>query len=131
MDKGINLNAIKNSDRKTSKQLCSTDLEHTPVLYHTEIKTVPIVAGEPKIIEQFNCQDDLNLAKCHKNRFLAAMLAIFLGGLGIHKFYCGKIGKGVLYILFCWTYIPSVIAFIEGIIYLTESDNTFDVKHVG
>lgn len=30
-----------------------------------------------------------------KSRILAAVLAIFLGGLGIHKFYMGKIGWGL------------------------------------
>jgi len=47
-----------------------------------------------------------------------ALLAFFLGGLGAHKFYLGKTGQGILYILFCWTGIPGLIAFIEFIIYL-------------
>jgi TM2 domain-containing membrane protein YozV/Tfp pilus assembly protein PilE len=47
-----------------------------------------------------------------------ALLAFFLGGIGAHKFYLGKYLQGVLYILFCWTGIPSLIAFIEFIIYL-------------
>lgn len=56
-----------------------------------------------------------------KNQTTAGLLALFLGGLGIHKFYLGKGGQGVLYILFCWTFIPAVIAFIEAIIYFTAS----------
>lgn len=47
-----------------------------------------------------------------------ALLAFFLGGLGGHKFYVGKYGQGVLYLLFCWTGIPGLIALIEFIIYL-------------
>lgn len=35
-----------------------------------------------------------------KSRLLAAVLAIFLGGLGIHKFYMGKVGWGIAYLLF-------------------------------
>lgn len=64
-----------------------------------------------------------------KNRILAALLAFFLGGLGIHKFYLGKIGQGILYLLFSWTFIPTVIAFIEGIVYLCTSDSNFARKY--
>jgi TM2 domain-containing membrane protein YozV len=47
-----------------------------------------------------------------------ALIAFFLGGVGGHKFYVGKYGQGVLYLLFCWTGIPALAAFIEFIIYL-------------
>lgn len=51
------------------------------------------------------------------------LLAFFLGGIGIHKFYAGRIAAGILYLLFCWTCIPAFIAFIEFIIGLCkESD---------
>lgn len=46
---------------------------------------------------------------------LYILLAIFLGGIGIHKFYENKAAAGVLYLLFCWTFIPLLIAFFEGI----------------
>jgi TM2 domain-containing membrane protein YozV len=60
-----------------------------------------------------------------KSRIAAALLAIFLGGFGVHKFYLGKMGQGVLYLLFFWTVIPALVAFVEGIIYLTKSDAEF------
>lgn len=47
-----------------------------------------------------------------------ALIAFFLGGFGGHKFYVGKYGQGILYLLFCWTGIPGLVAFIEFIIYL-------------
>lgn len=40
---------------------------------------------------------------------------MLLGGIGAHKFYAGKPGQGFLYLIFCWTYIPSLVGFIEGI----------------
>jgi len=49
-----------------------------------------------------------------KNPTTAVVLALFLGGLGIHKFYMGQVGLGILYLVFCWTYVPSFIALIEA-----------------
>jgi TM2 domain-containing membrane protein YozV len=56
-----------------------------------------------------------------KSRITAALLAIFLGGFGIHKFYIGKNGQGIIYLLFFWTFVPTIIAFIEGILYLANT----------
>lgn len=64
-----------------------------------------------------------------RNRITAALLAFFLGGLGVHKFYLGQTGMGVLYLLFCWTWIPAICALVEFIIYLTTSDAEFDAKY--
>ena len=59
----------------------------------------------------------------------AALLAFFLGGLGAHKFYLGKVGQGFLYLIFCWTFIPAIVAFIEFFIYLSTSDEDFARKY--
>lgn len=64
-----------------------------------------------------------------KNKIAAALLAFFLGGFGIHKFYLGQVGMGVLYLIFCWTFIPALVGFVEGIIYLTMSDESFNNKY--
>ncbi|WP_406568579.1 TM2 domain-containing protein [Aeromonas caviae] len=64
-----------------------------------------------------------------KSRITAALLAFFLGGLGIHKFYLGKALQGFLYLIFCWTFIPAFIAFIEFIIYICMSDEKFAEKY--
>lgn len=40
------------------------------------------------------------------NKVAYCLLALFLGGFGAHKFYSGKTGMGILYIVFCWTAIP-------------------------
>jgi len=64
-----------------------------------------------------------------KSKVAAGLLGIFLGGIGIHKFYMGKIGMGILYLLFCWTGIPAVVGFIEGIIYLCSNDENFQLKN--
>lgn len=50
------------------------------------------------------------------------LITFFLGGLGAHKFYLKKYGLGVLYLLFFWTGIPGIIAFVEFIIYCFKSE---------
>ena len=69
------------------------------------------------------------MAVGNKSRLTAILLALFLGGLGAHKFYLGRPGMGVLYILFFWTFIPAIIAFIEMIIYICMSDAEFARKY--
>ncbi|MBM7684623.1 TM2 domain-containing protein [Defluviitalea raffinosedens] len=66
-----------------------------------------------------------------KSKLVAGLLAIFFGGLGIHKFYLGRLGTGILYLIFCWTCIPFIIGFIEGIIYLCTSEEVFAAKYGG
>ena len=64
-----------------------------------------------------------------KSKVVAGVLAILIGGIGVHKFYLGKIGSGILYLCFCWTGIPALLGLIEGIIYLCSSDENFQLKH--
>ena len=59
------------------------------------------------------------------DRVTASVLAILLGGLGIHHFYMGETALGILDILFCWTGIPSLVAFIDGVVWLCESNEEF------
>lgn len=64
-----------------------------------------------------------------KSKTTAAILALFLGGLGIHKFYLNRGGQGVVYLLLCWTMIPAVIGFFEAIVYLAMDDRAFQQKY--
>ncbi|MGL1931688.1 MAG: zinc-ribbon domain and TM2 domain-containing protein [Desulfotalea sp.] len=64
-----------------------------------------------------------------KNKYIAALVAFFLGGFGAHKFYLGQIGLGIVYLLFCWTVIPAIIALVECIILVSMDDETFKQKY--
>lgn len=66
-----------------------------------------------------------------KSKTVAIVLALFLGGIGIHKFYLGQAGQGILYLLLCWTFIPIVLSVIDIIIYLTMSEKSFQEKYGG
>jgi TM2 domain-containing membrane protein YozV len=78
-----------------------------------------------------------------KNKVAAGLLALFLGGLGIHKFYLGFIGPALVFLLvntiglaITWImlFIPNIvlgiIALIEGILYLTKTDEEFEQLYV-
>lgn len=71
-----------------------------------------------------------------KNKLAAGLLAIFLGALGIHKFYLGYTKAGVIMLLvsvlslFILSWIVGIIALIEGIIYLTKDDYDFYMTYV-
>ncbi len=69
------------------------------------------------------------LAPNGKSKLAAGLFGIFLGGFGIHKFYLGKTGMGIFYLLFCWTFIPAVVGFIEGILFLVMKDEDFNAKY--
>ncbi|MFI3242928.1 MAG: TM2 domain-containing protein [Akkermansia sp.] len=57
------------------------------------------------------------------NKVIYCVLAFFLGYIGIHKFYAGKTMAGVLYLLFCWTGIPAILALIDFIVGLCKSSD--------
>lgn len=81
-----------------------------------------------------------------KNKVVAALLAFFLGGFGIHKFYLGTPIPGIVYLmasLFSFVlaavadegfifinFIICLLAFIDMIIYLTKSDEDFQRIYV-
>lgn len=64
-----------------------------------------------------------------KNKTTAGLLAIFLGWIGVHKFYLDRAGQGIVYIIFSWTLIPLIVSIIEGIIYLTMTEEAFNLKY--
>lgn len=49
-----------------------------------------------------------------KDKWLYIILALLLGGFGIHKLYEGMPFKFIIYLVFSWTLIPAFIAFLEA-----------------
>jgi TM2 domain-containing membrane protein YozV len=60
-------------------------------------------------------------------KIIAGILAIVFGYLGIHKFILGYTKEGIIQIVasFVTCGIATIIPFIEGIIYLTKTDEEF------
>jgi TM2 domain-containing membrane protein YozV len=66
-------------------------------------------------------------------KLVAGLLAIFLGYLGIHKFDLGYNKAGIIMLLVslvtCGT-VMGIVGLIEGIIYLTKTDEQFEATYV-
>jgi TM2 domain-containing membrane protein YozV len=79
-------------------------------------------------------------ASTSSNRVLAGVLGIVLGTFGVHKFVLGMVGPGIIMLLIglvggiltCGvaSIVTQVIGIIEGIIYLTRSDQQFYEEYV-
>ena len=101
--------------------------------------------GVPPLVERkfcYNCGGEhdpqqVTCVKCgvgtlagkKKNKTASGLFAILLGFLGVHKFYHGSWGWGILYVLFFWTYIPTISGIIEGIRYLAMDEMKYHLKY--
>lgn len=67
-----------------------------------------------------------------KSRGVAGLLAILIGTLGVHYFYLGKVGGGLLTILLCLVTcgLWSVVTLIQGILMLCMTNEEFEHKYV-
>ena len=63
------------------------------------------------------------------DRRTAILLAIFLGGLGVHRFYLGNTIIGLLYFLLSWTFIPLFVSWVEAVYWCCISDERFYLDH--
>lgn len=105
-----------------------------------ETKKCPFCAEEIKAeaIKCKHCWSELNKAEVwkitwnqlkYKNKNIAWTLAFFLGWLGLHKFYLEKNLLGVIYLVFIWTWIPSILWLIEWIMFWSMKQDEFDKNY--
>ncbi len=68
-----------------------------------------------------------------KNRGTAALLALFLGGIGVHMFYLGKTTAGIIYIVLCIVTcgaVSSILAFVQAIMLFCMNNRDFRQKYL-
>jgi TM2 domain-containing membrane protein YozV len=71
-----------------------------------------------------------------QKKLIAGILAILLGSLGVHKFYLGMTTPGIIMLLVTLLTcgaggaITGIIGIIEGILYLTKSDEDFEKTYL-
>jgi TM2 domain-containing membrane protein YozV len=63
------------------------------------------------------------------SRTTCGILAILLGGWGVHRFMLGDMTGGIIRIVACCG-VFNIIGIIEGIIYLTKTDEEFYQTYV-
>lgn len=73
---------------------------------------------------------EAELAEAKSKKTTAGICALLVGGFGVHKFILGKTTAGVIMLLTSCTMIPTVIGWVEGIIYLTKPDEEFYTTYI-
>lgn len=65
-----------------------------------------------------------------KDKNTAAILALFLGFLGVHRFYLDQKGLGILYLMLAFAFPASfILGFIDAMVLFSKSEEDFDYKY--
>jgi len=64
-----------------------------------------------------------------KDKSTAAILALFMGGIGVHKFYLGRIGAGIAYLVFAFTFVPALLGLIDFFILALMDQDEFNRRY--
>jgi TM2 domain-containing membrane protein YozV len=84
---------------------------------YSEIPLMQTMTDQQRLLFQARYQP------AKKSTTVGVLLALFLGGLGVHHFYLHRVALGVLYIVFCWTFIPAIIAVLEAFVMSERVDD--------
>jgi TM2 domain-containing membrane protein YozV len=71
----------------------------------------PLIAGN--LTDEQRAVFYAQMSVVQKDEVVGVLLALFLGTFGAHHFYLRRNGLGILYVLFCWSGIPTLASFIE------------------
>ena len=149
---GINLRKIPNDpfnrvvQNPNAQKVNNIQMQVMPNMVVPTPNQMPVMPNMGMPNQQINISIVDKPTKKGKNKFLAAALAFFLGGLGAHKFYLGKYGLGILYILFPFfslifalaadsesifmlCFLPIIVSWAEAAMYTFMSNEDFQKKY--
>lgn len=123
MHQSLAAEGISNTGKEMPEVQEELQASHVPPATGIGRKSVPPrrggvrkVQSRAAVREKVVTPDNLRSAVMIQKGIMSA-LALFLGTFGAHKFYQGKSGWGIAYLVFCWTFIPTLVSFVEGIRY--------------
>src|SRR5512147_2895453 len=64
-----------------------------------------------------------------RSKTAAALFALFLGWAGIHRFYLGQVGLGILYFCLMFFGISFILGIIDAVVFFGMDDQTFNRKY--
>jgi TM2 domain-containing membrane protein YozV len=85
--------------------------------------SAPVVQGAPRSRRRVN----------DRNKIVAALLAFFIGTLGVHRFYLGRMASAIVMVVLSCTIIGLIVtvpwALIDFVRYLVMSDDEFEHRY--
>lgn len=69
------------------------------------------------------------MSQLKKEKDIAGILALIFGFIGLHRFYLGQRGKGILYLLLAFTGISAILGLIDAFTFFSMDNKTFDIKY--
>jgi TM2 domain-containing membrane protein YozV len=73
--------------------------------------SLPMIAGN--LTDEQRAVFYAQMSAVQKDEVVGVLLALFLGTFGAHHFYLQRNGLGILYVVFCWTGVPTLISLVE------------------
>lgn len=64
-----------------------------------------------------------------KDKNIAGIFALLLGGFGVHRFYLEQRGMGIFYLVFCWFPVMWIVGLIDAIAFFSMDQKDFDRKY--
>ena len=74
-------------------------------------------------------QFQMEYHQVRKDPTTGILLTLFLGGIGGHHYYMGKVVLGVVYTMLCWTFVPAFVAFVE-LFFISKRIRTYNMERV-